>query len=157
LPGPGDRGREKGGRHAPSPYPSDTTDAEWALVEDLLPPPASRTRAGGRPEAHPRRDIFDAIRYVVSEGCRWRALPADFPPYPTVYGFFVRWSRAGVLEQVRDQLRRQVRRRMGTSPYGVATVIDSQSVKAAETVGRDTSGYDPGKRSRAGKGTSLST
>lgn len=127
-------------------YASDTTDEEWSLIEGLLPPPAWTTRRGGRPEKHPRRAIFDAIRYVCCEGCRWRSLPADFPPPQTVYGFFRRWTKSGVLETIRDHLRRGVRCTAGASPHGVATVIDSQSVKAAETVGRNSRGYDPGKR-----------
>jgi transposase len=61
-------------------YPSDITSAEWALIEPLLPVPACETSRGGRPEKHPRREIVDAIRYVVDTGCRWRALPADFLP-----------------------------------------------------------------------------
>lgn len=60
-------------------YPSDTTNAEWALLEGLLPSPACETSKGGRPEKHPRREIVDAIRYVVDTGCKWRAMPADFP------------------------------------------------------------------------------
>lgn len=127
-------------------YPSDTSDAEWLVIAPLLPPPAWTTPRGGRPERWPRREIFDAIRYVVSEGCRWRALPADFPPHQTVYGFFRRWSKSGILELVRDQLRRRVRCQAGASPHGVASVIDSQSVKAAETVARSSRGFDPGKR-----------
>jgi hypothetical protein len=63
-------------------YPSDLTDAEWALVEPLLPPPGE----GGRPEKHPRREVVDAILYVVRTGCSWRQLPADFPPWQTVPG-----------------------------------------------------------------------
>ncbi|MGW1521591.1 transposase [Streptomyces sp. NPDC002287] len=59
-------------------YPSDTWDDEWALIEPLLPKPACETRTGGRPEKHPRREIVDAIRYVVDTGCKWRALPKDF-------------------------------------------------------------------------------
>ncbi len=88
---------------------------------------------------------MDGIRYVVSEGCRWRALPADFPPHQTVYGFFRRWTKSGIWDTVRDHLRREVRRQMGTSPHAVATVLDSQSVKASETVGRDSRGWDGGK------------
>lgn len=125
-------------------YPSDVTDAEWSLIEPLLPPPAWTTRRGGRPEKHPRREIVDGIRYVCSEGCRWRALPSDFPPHQTVYGFFRRWTRAGVWNTVRDHLRREVRCKMGTSPHAVATVLDAQSVKASETVGKDTRGWDGG-------------
>lgn len=78
-------------------YPSDTTYAEWALIEPLLPGPACETRAGGRPEKHPRREIVDAIRYVVDTGCKWRALPADFPPWRTVWGFMARWAAAGMI------------------------------------------------------------
>ncbi|WP_037897513.1 IS5 family transposase [Streptomyces sp. NRRL S-920] len=127
-------------------YPSDTTDEEWSVIEPLLPPAACTTPRGGRPERHPRREIIDALRYVVSEGCRWRSLPADFPPPATVYGFFRRWTKSGALEKIRDHLRREVRCAMGASPHGVATVIDSQSVKAAEMVGKDSRGFDPGKR-----------
>ncbi|WP_148100424.1 transposase, partial [Streptomyces sp. NL15-2K] len=56
----------------PRRYPSDTTEAEWALIEPLLPTPACDTARGGRPEKHPRREIVDAIRYVVDTGCKWR-------------------------------------------------------------------------------------
>ncbi|MFD6286326.1 IS5 family transposase [Streptomyces sp. NPDC060205] len=126
-------------------YPSDTTDAEWSIIEPLLPPQAWTTFRGGRPEKHPRRAVFDAIRYVCFEGCRWRSLPADFPPPQTVYGFFRRWTKSGVWDTIRDHLRRAVRCRMGTSPHAVATVLDSQSVKASATVGRDSRGWDGGK------------
>ncbi|MFA1547579.1 transposase [Actinomadura chokoriensis] len=67
-------------------YPSDPTDNEWALVEQLLPPDGG----GGRPEKHPRRNIVDAVLYVVRTGCAWRQSPADFPPWQTVYWYFVR-------------------------------------------------------------------
>ncbi|WP_349307787.1 IS5 family transposase [Streptomyces sp. HNM0645] len=127
-------------------YPSDTTDLEWALIEPLLPVPACQTPRGGRPEAHPRREIVDALRYLVDTGCKWAALPQDYPPFKTVFGFFSRWSAAGVFNLIRDQLRRRIRRRMGTSPNPVAAVIDSQSVKVAATVPQATSGYDAGKK-----------
>ncbi|MFI8242659.1 IS5 family transposase [Streptomyces sp. NPDC085866] len=127
-------------------YPSDTTNAEWALIEPLLPTPACETRRGGRPEKHPRREIVDAIRYVVDTGCKWRALPVDFPPWRTVWGFMARWAACGAIGQIRDQLSRRIRREMGKGPRAVATVIDSQSVKAAETVSKATRGYDAGKK-----------
>lgn len=115
--------------------------------------PACQTPSGGRPEAHPRREIVDALRYLVDTGCKWAALPQDYPPFKTVFGFFVRWSAAGVFNLIRDQLRRRIRRTTGTSPNPVAAVIDSQSVKVAATVPRSTSGYDAGKSHRAGRGT----
>lgn len=127
-------------------YPSDTTDLEWALIEPLLPVPACQTPRGGRPEAHPRREIVDALRYIVDTGCKWSALPQDYPPFKTVFGFFTRWSAAGIFNLIRDQLRRHIRRTMGTSPHPVAVVIDSQSVRVAATVPRSASGYDAGKK-----------
>ncbi|WP_323177900.1 IS5 family transposase [Streptomyces sp. NBC_00083] len=127
-------------------YPSDTTDLEWLLIEPLLPVPACQTARGGRPEAHPRREIVDALRYLVDSGCKWSALPSDYPPFKTVFGFFTRWSSAGVFNLIRDQPRRRVRRAMGTSPHPVAVVLDSQSMKVAATVPRSTSGYDAGKK-----------
>lgn len=75
--------------------PSDTTSAEWALIELLLPTPACETSRGGRPEKHPRREIVDAMRCIVDTGSKWRALPADFPPWRTVWGFVVCWVVAG--------------------------------------------------------------
>ncbi|MFI8393152.1 IS5 family transposase, partial [Streptomyces sp. NPDC085540] len=127
-------------------YPSDTTDAEWVLLEPLLPVPACETTAGGRPEKHDRREIVDAIRYVVDTGCKWRALPADYPPWRTVWGFMARWAACGVINQIRHVLAQRIRREMGKGSRAVATVIDSQSVKAAETVGRNSRGYDAGKK-----------
>ena len=68
----------------PQRYPSDTSDEQWVVIEPLLPP----VKTGGRPEKHPRRAVVDAILYVVRAGCSWRQLPADFPPWQTVYWYF---------------------------------------------------------------------
>ncbi|MFZ3566781.1 IS5 family transposase [Streptomyces sp. BH097] len=124
-------------------YPSDTTDAEWAVLEPLLPTPACRLPAGGRPEKHPRRNAVDAIRYVNDNGVKWRAVPVDFGvPWRTVYGFFQRWRASGVLAQIHAELHEQVRVHDGLNPRTVAVILDSQSVKGAETVGQDTRGFD---------------
>jgi transposase len=128
-------------------YSSDMTDAEWTLLAPMLPTPACQTKAGGRPEKHDRRDIVDAIRYIVDNGCKWRALPHDYGvPWQTVYSFFARWSAAGVVEEIRDRLRRRIRVRSKRCPNAVEVIIDSQSVKASETVSAGSRGYDPGKR-----------
>jgi putative transposase len=127
-------------------YPSDVSDAEWALLEPLLPVPACETPLGGRPEKHPRREIVDAIRYMTDNGCKWRALPADFPPWKTVHGFFTRWKAAGVVDRIHDSLREQVRIHAGRNAQPSAGSIDSQSVRAAETVSSSSRGYDAGKR-----------
>ncbi|WP_353938344.1 IS5 family transposase [Streptomyces ficellus] len=130
----------------PCRYPSDTSVAEWALIEPLLPVPACRTKTGGHPEKWPRRDIVDAIRFIVDNGAKWRALPADFPPWQTVYGFFWRWNRAGMVAFIHDQLRRRIRTDKGRCSFPVTLIVDSQSVKAASTVGKDSRGYDAGKK-----------
>ena len=127
-------------------YPSDTTDTEWALIEPLLPPPACTQASGGRPEAHPRREVVDAIRYLVHNGCVWRALPADFPPWRTVYGWFARWAADGTMDRVHDTLREQVRVADGRNPQPSAAIIDSQSVRAADTVSRRSRGFDAAKK-----------
>jgi transposase len=99
-------------------YPSDTTNAEWALIGPLLPVPAWRAGRGGRPEAHCRRAVVDVIRYVTHNGCVWRALPADFPPWRTVYGIYQRWNATGATLALHDALRGQARG--GRGPPGRA-------------------------------------
>lgn len=125
--------------------PSDLTDAEWAVVEPLLPAPTSHPQ-GGRREKHPRRDIVDAILYVVRTGCAWRQLPADFPPWETVYWYFTRWEQQKLTFRMVDALRSQVRTGEGRDPDPSAGLMDSQSIKGADTVGADTRGYDAGKK-----------
>lgn len=126
-------------------YPSDTTDAEWALIEPLLPPAACTLPTGGHPEAHPRREIVDGIRYLVDNGIKWRSMPADYPPWRTIYGFARRWAAASVLGVIRDQLRRRIRLAAGKTARTASVIVDAQSVKASETVGKATRGWDGGK------------
>jgi transposase len=112
------------------------------VIEPLLPP----VNPGGRPEKHPRRAIVDAILYVVRTGCAWRQLPADFPPWQTVYWYFVRWEQGRATEKILPVVREQLRIQAGRNPESSAGLIDSQSVKGADTVGRDSRGYDAGKK-----------
>jgi transposase len=127
-------------------YPSDTTDGEWALIAPLLPAPACQTAAGGRPEANCRRAVVDAIRYVIHNGCVWRAVPADFPPWRTVYGLFQRWHATGVTIALHDALRAAARIAAGRAAEPTAAVIDSQSVRAAATVPKASRGWDNAKK-----------
>ncbi|MBF8189789.1 IS5 family transposase [Nonomuraea sp. K274] len=122
----------------PDRYPSDLTDEQWELIEPLLPEP----NTGGRPEKHPRREIVNAILYVVRSGCPWRYLPTDLPPWQTVYWYFQQWEHAGVTERLLTELRAKARRQAGRDDEPSAGIIDSQSVKGADTVGRDSRGYD---------------
>lgn len=128
-------------------YPSSSlTDAQWAVLEPLLPAPASAAGRGGRPEKHPRRLILDAVFYLVRGGIAWAQLPAGFPPYKTVYGAFRRWTRQGFWQQVHDALRDLVRTHQGRDRLPTAAVIDSQSVRGADTVPHSSRGYDAGKK-----------
>ena len=130
----------------PRRYPSDTTDAEWALLSPLLPVPAWLAGRGGRPETHCRRAVVDAIRYVTHNGCVWRALPADFPPWRTVYGLYQRWHASGATRTVHDGLRAAARQAAGRKAEPTAAVIDSQSVRAAPTVPKASRGWDNAKK-----------
>ena len=135
----------------PSPrcavYPSSSiTDAQWRVLEPLLPAPGNTTGKGGAPEKHPRRLILDAIFYVVRGGISWRQLPKDFPPHQTVYGFFRRWVRSVAWQHLHDALRDLVRLHAGRDPLPTAAVIDSASVRGSDTVPGISRGYDAGKK-----------
>jgi putative transposase len=126
----------------PRRYPSDTADSEWHLIAPHIATGGHR----GRPVIYPRRDIVDAIRYLDHNGCVWRALPIDFPPWRTVYYYFRTWTRDGTLTRLHDSLRQQVRRAEGRDPNPTAAILDSQSVRGAETVARAGRGYDAAKK-----------
>jgi transposase len=133
-------------------YPSDLTDEQWALVEPLLP----RARVGpkgGRREKHPRRRIVDAIFYVVRTGCAWRQLPKDFAPWPTVYWYFTWWHDDGAVERIHDALRSKVREAEGRDAEPSAGLIDSQSVRTADTVPPPPGASMRVRRSRAARGS----
>jgi transposase len=121
-------------------YASDLTDAEWALLEPLLPPPCDQ----GRPRSWPMREIVNAISYVLRSGCPWRLLPSDFPPWRTVYRWFAAWRDEGLFERVNHTLVMADRARSGREASPTAAVIDSQSVKTSESGGPR--GYDAAKR-----------
>lgn len=133
-------------RKTPSPpstrYPTDLTDAQWALIEPLLPAPAE----GGRPEKHPRREIVNAILYLDRAGCAWRLLPTCFPPWQTVYWYWARWNADGSVDRVHDRLRDHVRDLDGRDPMAGAGIVDSQSLRGADTVAAAPRGDDAGKR-----------
>ena len=100
----------------------------------------------GPPAVHPRRRIVEAILYVDRTGCAWRYLPTEYPPWRTVYGYFTAWRADGSLDRLHDALREQVRAAAGRSPAPSAAVIDSQSVRAADTVARSSRGWDNAKK-----------
>jgi transposase len=130
----------------PRRYPSDMTEAEWAVCEPLLPAPAWLAGRGGRPATRCMRDIVDAIRYLTHNGPVWRALPADFPPAWTVYYWADKWQADGSAERMHNDLRERVRLAAGRKRLPSAAVIDSQSVKGSEMIAAGRRGYDAGKK-----------
>jgi transposase len=129
-------------------YPSDMTDAQWALLAPEARAVMAQLRRGpgGRPMEHDLRAVLDAIGYVTRYGIEWRALPVDFPPWEAVYAFFERWNARGLAQGVVDRLRGRLRVACGRADLPTAGSIDSQSVKAADTVGAASRGFDGGKK-----------
>jgi transposase len=121
-------------------YASDMTDAEWRLIARRLPP----RRRLGRPREVDLRKVVEAILFILSTGCQWRALPREFPPYQTVQGYFYAWRDTGLWQRIVRALVRRARRKLGRKPRPTAAVIDSQS--AATTQAGGPRGFDPGKR-----------
>ena len=110
------------------PYPSDLREAEWTVLAPLVPV----VKTGGRPARWSRREIVNAILYVVRGGNQWRAMPHDLPPWQTAYGYFWHWRNDGTWEQIHTTIREQVRQHLGRQATPSAAIGDSQSVKTSQ-------------------------
>lgn len=116
---------------ARKPYPSDLTDAQWSLIEPLIPP----EKHGGRHRSASMREVFNAIFYLLRSGCAWRALPHDLPPWGTVSHYFYRFGADGTWQRIHDTLRQRVRLDAGRHATPSMLIIDSQSVRTTEKGG----------------------
>ena len=105
------------------PYPTDLTDAEWLEIEPLL--------SGLNKGKWPKRELLNAVFYLVITGCQWRNLPHDFPPYSTVHSFHRRARLRGLWEKINLHLVEKIRKSSGRDAEPSFGIIDSQSVKTA--------------------------
>jgi putative transposase len=122
-------------------YPSDLTETQWQHIASHIPEPDPV----GRPSTVERRELVNAILYVLRSGCPWRLLPHDLPKWQTVYYYFRRWQREGVWLRVMKSLHVQVRQQAGREPDPSAACVDSQSIKTSPVRGIER-GFDAWKK-----------
>src|SRR4051812_28367701 len=136
-------------------YPSDLTDAEWALVAPLIP----AAKRGGNKRTVNLREVANGLMYILSAGCQWRAIPKDLPPRSTLHDYFDLWIWEGTIDRIHFALYVECRERAGREASPSAAIVDSQSVKGAEKGGRASihTVMTRAKRSRARSVTSSST
>lgn len=119
-------------------YPTDLTDSQWAAIAPLF--------VGMREYKYSKRELLNAVLYVVDNGCKWRALPHEFPAWQTVYSFFRRAKETGLWDKILQHLVKVTRRRAGRNPNPTYAIIDSQSVDTAYK--SEQVGYDGGKKTK---------
>ena len=136
-------------------YPSDLTDAEWAIVEPMIPP----ARHGGRKRSVNVREVLNGIFYVLWTGCQWKALPKDLPPKSTVHDYLELWNWDGTLERIHHALYVAAREQAGRDASPTVAIIDSQTAKGAQKggLGSILRATTRARRSRVASGTSWST
>ena len=122
------------------PYPSDLSDEEWAILGPLITP----GKQAGHPQLFGLRRIVEAVFYLLRTGCQWRAMPHEYPPWPTVFYHFAKWRNQGTWERINTALRERHRVLNGRKPQPTAAIIDSQSARTTEAGGPR--GYDAAKK-----------
>ena len=128
-------------------YPSDLSDAEWAVLRPLLP----KRKARGRKREVDFRMVLNGVFYLNKEGCRWRALPKEYGPWQTVYHYLRLWRISGLWQQLNDKLRARERQAEGRNAQPSVGILDSQSAKTTSKKGF--AAMTRGKRSRVASGT----
>ena len=127
-------------------YTSTLTDAQWQVIENKLPEQMLR-----RERAWSLRKIFDAIFYVLKNGCTWRDIPSEFPPTGTVYYYFRIWRDNGLIEYLSQEIGGDYRQLQGKQRSASVGIIDAQSTKNTAVSGQSDSGYDAGKKIKGRK------
>ena len=122
-------------------YATDLTDNQWDMIEAIF-----RSNKGQHFVEHSKRDLINAVLYLVKTGCQWHLLPNDFPPYKTVFSFYRRAVKSGKWERTVDLMVKKVRKDAGRKPTPTYGLIDSQSAKT--TSASDERGFDGGKKSQ---------
>ena len=123
--------------YKPTGYPSDLTDTQWEKIEPFFP-------NGNKSEIH-KRSLVEAVLYLVNNGCKWRALPHDYPKWSAVKSFYYRAVKSGLWEKIMDYLVQEIRKKDGRNETPSYSLIDSQSVKTTSSA--DERGIDGGKKS----------
>lgn len=126
------------------PYPSDLTDEQWEEIAPLY--------TGMRNCTWSKRELTNAVLYLVDSGCKWRQLPHDFPPYSTVHSFYRRARISGLWDRILKHLVKKTRTTVGRKENPSYAIIDSQSVKTVAA--SEERGIDGGKKRKAESGTS---
>jgi transposase len=130
-------------------YPSDISDARWALIAPTLTA-WQQARIDRRPTGEPARtdvrEVFNAILYVNRTGIAWKYLPHDFPPHTTVYYYYAAWRDEGIFAQLNVDLTGLARVKAGRNAQPTAAVIDTQSVKTSTNPPTVTQGTDAAKK-----------
>ena len=123
--------------YKPTGYPSDLTDAQWEIIAEYFP-------QNGNNDYH-KRSLINGVLYLLDNGCKWRSLPHDYPPYSTVHSFYRRARLSGLWEKVQQAVVKRVRVEAGRAESPSYGIIDSQSAKTLYA--SDERGIDGGKKS----------
>jgi len=108
-------------------YPTDMTDSQWNIIQQMIPP----AKSDGRPRMLDMRQVINAIFRLVVSGIQWRMLPKDYPKWQSVYYYFRNWRDDGLWQQIHDTLRAEVRRKEGRHKHPTPAVWIARVSKVA--------------------------
>ena len=117
-------------------YSTDLTDKQWEEIQPLL--------VGMRNRKWSKRDLIDAVFYLVDSGCKWRQLPHDFPPVFTVHSFYRRAKLSGLWDKILEHMVKVTRKNAGLEENPSVALVDSQTVQNSSV--SEQYGYDAGKK-----------